>query len=223
MDSVQQRQALTDSLQRGLEQMALELTQPACALLIDYVLLLDKWNKAFNLSAIRDPAEMLPRHLLDSLSVISAIRKYQSHTGKHELTILDVGTGPGLPGIPLAICLPEHRFVLLDSNGKKTRFVLQAIIELGLGNVSVENRRIENYQSDRQVDIVVSRAFASLADFARGCEMVCAADTRLIAMKGLYPADEIEHLPTHWKLTGACKVEVPGSDGERHLIELEKQ
>lgn len=227
MDSVQQRTALLLSLQQGLDRMSLTVLPAAQSLLVDYVLLLDKWNKAFNLSAIRDPAEMLSRHLLDSLSLIPRIQAllqdHKSRLGKNRLTILDVGTGPGLPGIPLAICLPEHQFVLLDSNGKKTRFVLQATIELGLSNVQVENRRIENYQSDRQVDIVVSRAFASLADFARGCETVCGPDTRLIAMKGLYPADEIDHLPPNWMLTGAFRLEVPDSDGERHLIELEKQ
>jgi 16S rRNA (guanine527-N7)-methyltransferase len=215
MDSVQQRTALLLSLQQGLDRMSLTVLPAAQSLLVDYVLLLDKWNKAFNLSAIRDPAEMLSRHLLDSLSLIPRIQAllqdHRSRLGKNRLTILDVGTGPGLPG------------VLLDSNGKKTRFVLQATIELGLSNVQVENRRIENYQSDRQVDIVVSRAFASLADFARGCETVCGPDTRLIAMKGLYPADEIDHLPPNWMLTGAFRLEVPDSDGERHLIELEKQ
>lgn len=227
MDSVQQRTALLRSLQQGLDRMSLTVLPAAQSLLIDYVLLLDKWNKAFNLSAIRDPAEMLSRHLLDSLSLVPRIhallQDHSARLGKNQLTILDVGTGPGLPGIPLAICLPEHRFVLLDSNGKKTRFVLQATIELGLSNVQVENRRIENYQSDQQVDIVVSRAFASLSDFARGCEAVCAPDTRLIAMKGLYPADEIDQLPPNWMLTGAFRLEVPDSDGERHLIELEKQ
>src|SRR5690606_12332902 len=180
MDSVQLRQTLMDSLQRGLAGMSLDLQPTAQSLLIDYVLLLDKWNKAFNLSAIRDPREMLPRHLLDSLTPVAAIRDYQSTKGKEQLTILDVGTGPGLPGIPLAICFPQHRFVLLDSNGKKTRFVTQAIIELGLTNVTAENRRIESYQSGFQVDIVISRAFASLADFASGCEAVCRQDTRLI-------------------------------------------
>ena len=223
MDSVQQRSALLLQLQKGLDQRGLVLTPQQQTLLVDYILLLNKWNKAFNLSAIRDPAEMLSRHLLDSLTLIPRLAFHQSRIAKTPLKILDVGTGAGLPGIPLAICLPQHQFVLLDSNGKKTRFVLQAILELALGNVVLENRRIENYQSDGQVDIVVSRAFASLTDFARGCEAVCGPDTRLIAMKGQYPADEIEQLPPHWLMSGAFKLQVPDADGERHLIELEKQ
>lgn len=210
---------LTKQLQPGLAEMGLDLGQTQQAAMIEYVHLLDKWNQAFNLSAVRDPVEMVSRHLLDSLSLLPRIQ--QLSEGKAGFTILDVGTGPGLPGIPLALSLPEANFVLLDSNGKKTRFVFQAVVALGLNNVKVENARIESYQSPGQLDIVVSRAFSSLADFALGCEHLCGPDTRLLAMKGLYPTDEIADLPSHWQHVDARAVDIPQCDAQRHIIELQ--
>lgn len=198
--------------------MGLSVNQPQQARMIEYVKLLDKWNQAFNLSAVRDPVQMISRHLLDSLSLLPRIQALSA--GKPGFTVLDVGTGPGLPGIPLALCLPEVNFVLLDSNGKKTRFVFQALIALGLKNVKVENTRIESYQSPGQLDIVVSRAFSSLADFASGCEHLCGPQTRLLAMKGLYPAEEIQDLPAHWQHIDARAVDVPHCEAQRHIIEL---
>lgn len=210
--------ALSLELRRGSETLGVDLSEPEVDRLLRFLALLHKWNKAFNLSAVRDPDEMLSRHLLDSLSLLPLIQEFRSHN--HADTVLDVGTGPGLPGIPLAICMPDTQFVLLDSNGKKTRFVFQACIELGLKNVEVENTRIENYQSARQVDIVVSRAFASLIDFTRGCESVAGDNTRLIAMKGQFPAEEIAALPAHWSVTRTHELQIPGCEGDRHFIEL---
>ncbi|MEX2334363.1 MAG: 16S rRNA (guanine(527)-N(7))-methyltransferase RsmG, partial [Pseudohongiella sp.] len=175
---------LAKQLQKGLSDMGLSLSGSQQTRMIEYVMLLDKWNQAFNLSAVRDPRDMVSRHLLDSLTLLPRIRELS--TGKASFYILDVGTGPGLPGIPLALSLPDINFILLDSNGKKTRFVFQALMALGLKNVKVENTRIESYQSPCQLDIVISRAFSSLADFALGREHLCGPDTRLLAMKGLY-------------------------------------
>lgn len=209
---------LSQRLQQGLVEMDFDLSQAQQDAMIEYVNLLDKWNKAFNLSAVRDPSEMVSRHLLDSLSLLPRMK--QLTAGKPGSTVLDVGTGPGLPGIPLAVCLPEVNFVLLDSNGKKTRFVFQALMALALKNVKVENARIESYQSPGQLDIVVSRAFSSLTDFVLGCGHLCAPDTRLLAMKGQYPTDEISDLPAHWQQLDARAVDIPQCDAQRHIIEL---
>lgn len=210
---------LSERLHQGLVDMDLELSAARQDAMIDYVHLLDKWNQAYNLSAVRDPRDMVSRHLLDSLSLLPRIR--QLSAGKADFTILDVGTGPGLPGIPLALSLPEINFVLLDSNGKKTRFVFQALMALGLKNVKVENTRIESYQSPGQLDIVVSRAFSSLADFALGCQHLCGPDTRLLAMKGLYPTEEIRDLPAQWQHVNARAIDIPQCDAQRHIIELQ--
>jgi len=209
---------LAKRLQQGLVDMGLSLSEDVQARMLEYVNLLDKWNQAFNLSAVRDPHEMISRHLLDSLSLLPRIRELSA--GKSGFTILDVGTGPGLPGIPLSLSLPDVNFVLLDSNGKKTRFVFQALIALALKNVKVENTRIESYQSSGQVDIVVSRAFSSLADFVLGCEHLCVPDTRLLAMKGLYPTDEIRDLPAHWQHVNAWAIDIPECEAQRHIVEL---
>jgi 16S rRNA (guanine527-N7)-methyltransferase len=209
---------LAKRLQHGLVDMGLSLSEDVQARMLEYVTLLEKWNQAFNLSAVRDPHEMISRHLLDSLSLLPRIRDLSA--GKLNFTILDVGTGPGLPGIPLALSLPDVNFVLLDSNGKKTRFVFQALMALGIKNVKVENTRIESYQSPGQIDIVVSRAFSSLADFALGCEHLCVADTRLLAMKGLYPTDEIRNLPAHWQCIDTWAIDVPDCEAQRHIVEL---
>ena len=216
-----QEARLLNRLQQGLDDMDLSVDASQCKQLVAYVLLLDKWNKAFNLSAVRDPLQMISRHILDSLSLHSRFVTLQKNEN-HPLCVLDVGTGPGLPGIPLAICFPAMKFYLLDSNGKKTRFLFQSVLSLGLGNVNVENCRIESYQCPDQLDIVVSRAFSSLADFVSGCEPVCRPTTRLLAMKGVYPVEELSDLPANWHLVHAERLDVPGCEGERHIVELMK-
>lgn len=219
-----QRSQLLGRLDQGLETMALPLEPLARERLIDYVLLLAKWNKAYNLSAIRDPLQMVNRHLLDSLSLLPRIIALKEQAAQREpWRVLDVGTGAGLPGIPLAICLPDVQFFLLDSNGKKTRFVFQALTALKLANAQVVHTRIENYQSPGQIAIVVSRAFASLADFARGCTHLCSPETRLLAMKGLYPDAEIAELPAQWQVIHSELLDVPETDGQRHLLELQQR
>jgi 16S rRNA (guanine527-N7)-methyltransferase len=222
-EAEQHFQQFSPVLKQGAAKLGVDLSALEITRLLQFLALLNKWNKAFNLSAVREPKEMMSRHLLDSLSLLPLIREQRSVSSTEAFTVLDVGTGPGLPGIPLAICMADTKFVLLDSNGKKTRFVFQACLELGIKNVEVENTRIENYQSTRQVDIVVSRAFASLADFTRGCEPVAGPNTKLIAMKGQYPAEEVAALPAHWQIIRTHELKIPGSDGDRHFIELVKK
>lgn len=216
-----------EALDQGLTTMGLTLQPSARESLIDYVLLLAKWNQAYNLSAIREPLQMVNRHLLDSLSLLPRIIALKEQAGQvapgESWRVLDVGTGAGLPGIPLAICLPDVEFLLLDSNGKKTRFVFQALTALKLDNAKVVHTRIENYQSQGQIAIVISRAFASLADFAKGCTHLCSPETRLLAMKGLYPDEEVAALPAEWQVIHSELLEVPETDGQRHLLELQRQ
>lgn len=215
------RSHLADQLQQGIELMGLTIDAEKQQLMIDFIVLLHKWNQAFNLSAVRHTDQMISRHLLDSLSLIPLILESTQESSK-TMKILDVGTGPGLPGIPLALNFPDARFVLLDSNGKKTRFVSHAALELGIKNVNVENTRIESYQSLEQLDIVVSRAFSSLADFAEACSHLCGPATRLLAMKGQLPADELSVLPPSWMVVSKAQMHVPGTDAERHIIEIKK-
>jgi 16S rRNA (guanine527-N7)-methyltransferase len=172
-----------------------------------------KWNHHFNLLGMTKVEGIKSKHILDSLAVSPFL------TGD---TILDVGTGAGLPGIPLAIVNPGKHFVLLDSNGKKTRFLFQVKVALGLDNVTVENTRIENYQSTRQIDIVMSRAFASLRDMVDLSKHLLNEHGQWLAMKGRYPEQEIAELPSSAQFIGTEKLSIPGEDGERHLVRLKR-
>ena len=176
-----------------------------------YLELLQRWNKVYNLTAVRDPAQMLPLHLWDSLSVVPFIKAEQC---------LDVGSGAGLPGIPLAIMRPQQQFTLLDTNGKKTRFIQQAALELGLANIKVVQNRVEQWQPEQKFAAIISRAFASLADFVTVSGMHLQAQGRLYAMKGRYPESEIAELPQGWSVAGSHQLMVPGLEAERHLLEL---
>lgn len=178
-----------------------------------YLVELLKWNQHFNLLGISKVQGIKSKHILDSL----AVSPYLS--GK---TILDVGTGAGLPGIPLAIANPNKHFVLLDSNGKKTRFLFQVKVTLGLSNVTVENCRIENYQSKRQIDIVLSRAFASLGDMIDLSQHLLGEQGLWLAMKGRYPEQELAELPGSAQVIGVEKLSIPGEEGERHLVRLKR-
>ncbi|MEZ5523627.1 MAG: 16S rRNA (guanine(527)-N(7))-methyltransferase RsmG [Pseudomonadales bacterium] len=198
-------------LQQGIESLDLKLSDEQFQLLIDYLGLLQKWNKAYNLTAVRDPEDMVTYHLLDSLTLAK-------HFQQPALSVIDVGTGAGLPGIVLAILFPEHRFTLLDSNGKKTRFLMQAKIELGLDNVDVVNSRVELFQPDGGFDIVISRAFTALDNFANITSHLCAAGGLFYAMKGKYPQQEIELLPESFKVVTIDRLLVPGLPDERHLV-----
>lgn len=200
-------------LSSGLSQLGLNCSLAVQAQLRDYVLLLDKWNQVYNLTAVRDPNEMVTRHLLDSLAILPYLQGTR---------VLDVGTGAGLPGIPLAIvsneCCPEREFVLLDSNSKKTRFVQQTIAELKLTNVDVVHQRSEEYCPQELFDVVVSRAFASIADMLKNSGQHCAENGVILAMKGTDPADELKEIPEGFALKSVHVLEIPGLDGQRHVV-----
>ena len=205
--------SLTSELTSLLKQADLELTPEQVSLLIQYVELLVKWNKAYNLTSVRDPSEMLIKHIMDSLMVGKVLR------GQH---FIDVGTGPGLPGIPLAILFPERQFVLLDSLGKRITFLRQVVFQLKLANVTPVLSRVEEYQAEIPFDGVLSRAFASLNDMAKWCQHLIDDSGRLFALKGLYPHEELEALPAEISLVDSYKITVPKLAGERHVIELKK-
>ena len=200
-------------LAEGLAAMGVILDEEQQQLALAYLALLMKWNKAYNLTAVRDPQEMVARQLLDSYSILKLVR------GKR---VLDVGTGPGLPGIPLAIALPEVHFTLLDSNGKKTRFVQQAITELGLKNVGVFWGRVEDYHPQDLYDTVTARAFADLAKMEQLTTHLIAEGGQLLAMKGLVPQEEIEQLKQQGYQIHTEKLFVPDTEGQRHAIILQK-
>ncbi len=190
-----------------LASMSVQASEGQCARLGQYLALLAKWNRVYNLTAIRDPKQMLSEHLLDSVSLTPYV------SGPR---VLDVGTGGGLPGIPLAILLPNIEFVLLDSNAKKTRFVQQAVIELELDNVEVTCNRIEAYRPDATPEQITSRAFASLRRFADGVLHLCDTSTQLLAMKGKYPHEELAELGDI--KTEVIALTVPTMTAERHLV-----
>ena len=208
--------AETDSLTRqlayGAEQMQIALTAEQLTALRAYLDLLQKWNKAYNLTAIREPERMVALHLLDSLAVHPFVQEADN--------IADVGTGPGLPGIVLAIMNPHKTFTLLDSNGKKTRFLFQARTALGLDNVTIVNDRVEAYHPPRPFDMIVSRAFASLADMTHWCQHLRAEQGCFLAMKGQYPQDEIAAIADKFRVVASDAISVPGVEGERHLLRL---
>jgi 16S rRNA (guanine527-N7)-methyltransferase len=202
-------------LKKGLEIMGMDLPETAPGKLIDYLGLLSHWNRAFNLTAIRDSDEMLSKHLLDSIGVMPYIG---------EGLILDVGSGAGLPGIPLAIAMPRNRFVLIDSNGKKTRFLTQARIALGLDNVEIVNQRVEAYspmKDDHRIyfDAVVARAYASSNEIIKNTAHLHKPETRILIMQG--KLDESIDVPGY-VLKQSHTLNIYGLDAERHLLEIEK-
>ena len=182
--------------------------------LIQYLELLIKWNKAYNLTAIRDPEEMFIKHLVDSLSMAPFI--------KGEF-ILDVGTGPGLPGIPMAIMFPSKHFSLIDSNGKKTRFLVQAKMSLAIANIEVFNVRVENLPTDKLFDQIMSRAFTALDNMVVLCKHLLSPNGEFLAMKGLVPKDEIALLDSDYRIVSIMPLIVPGCMDQRHLITIKKK
>ncbi len=197
----------------GLQQLNCTLDEAQLASLKHYVELLNRWNKAYNLTAIRDPKEMIPLHVFDSLVVADLIKGDNC---------LDVGSGAGLPTIPLAIMQPQRQFTALDTNSKKTRFIQQAVIELSLKNVTVEHARVEKWQTNQTFDAIISRAFASIYDFVTTSSTHLSENGVLYAMKGRYPEEEIHYLPKEFQLIESHQLEVPYVDGQRHLLEIKK-
>jgi 16S rRNA (guanine527-N7)-methyltransferase len=197
-----------EALAEGCAALGLSLTAEQHARLLRYLALLQKWNRVYNLTAIRDEAKLVSHHLLDSLAVVPHLRGHR---------VLDVGTGAGLPGIAIAVASPAVEVVMLDSNHKKLAFVTQAVGELGLSNASVERTRVEQWHPARGFDTVISRAFAELPDFARLAGHLLAPGGRLLAMKGLHPHEEIAGLPEGFSCEQVLTLKVPGMDA-RHLV-----
>lgn len=203
--------SIEQSIIDGSERLGIPLSSEATEQLAAYLGLLERWNRAYNLTAVRDPEAMVVRHVLDSLSIWPWIGRGR---------VLDVGSGAGLPGIPLAIARPECAFCLLDSNGKRTRFLIQATAELHLTNIEVVRSRVEDYRPYPLFDCVVSRAFATLAELLAAAGRLCAPQGQLLAMKGIFPDDELACLPLDYSLVGVYPLYIPGLDAERHLVHL---
>ncbi|TIH10513.1 16S rRNA (guanine(527)-N(7))-methyltransferase RsmG [Pseudomonas leptonychotis] len=204
-----------EELREGARELGVELSAEQHEQLLAYLALLIKWNKAYNLTAVRDPDEMVSRHLLDSLSVVP----YVVEAGDNWL---DVGSGGGMPGIPLAILFPERQFTLLDSNGKKTRFLTQVKLELKLANLQVIHSRVEEFQPEQPFSGICSRAFSSLEDFSNWTRHLGDVNTQWLAMKGVHPDDELQALPADFSLTATHVLKVPGCQGQRHLLILRR-
>lgn len=204
----------SEELSTGAREMGVELSARQHDQLLAYLALLIKWNKGYNLTAVRDPDEMVSRHLLDSLSILPHVDDSPRW--------LDVGSGGGMPGIPLAIMFPEKQITTLDSNGKKTRFQTQVKLELKLDNLQVIHSRVEAFRPEQPFTGIVSRAFSSLEDFTNWTRHLDDTQTRWLAMKGLHPADELVALPADFHLDSAHALAVPGCQGQRHLLILRR-
>ncbi len=205
--------SLAPRIAEGLAAMGVDLPAPARERLEQHLNLIAKWNRVHNLTAVRETEQMVVLHLLDSLSVLPHLESARS--------VLDVGTGPGLPGIPIAIARPEARVTLLDSSHKKCAFLQQAKTELALANVEVVCDRVENWRPDGKFDAVVSRAFSDLADFVAQAQHLVAPGGQLIAMKGVYPFDEIARVPATHRVARVLELHVPTLDAKRHLVFVE--
>jgi len=209
--------SLAAVLRDGLAAMGLVLSAEVQARLLDYVALLKKWNATYNLTAIRDEGQMVTQHLLDSLSVLPALQE-SALAGRRWA---DIGSGAGLPGIPLAIVRPDLDMSLIETVAKKAAFQRQAKIELGLANVIVVNSRVEDVAGG-VFDAVISRAFADLAEFVRLAGHLLRQGGRLYAMKGQFPEDEMSRLPSDWAVVDCTRLNVPGLDAQRHLLVIER-
>ena len=200
---------LAAELARGVDTLDVALGEDVQPKLLAYLALLQRWNRVHNLTAVRDVNQMLTRHLLDSLAVVPHLKGER---------ILDVGSGAGLPGIPIALALPRARVTLLESSHKKSAFLNQALIELGMANASVVHERVERWQPGEQFDVVISRAFADLSEFVALAGRHCRQDGVLAAMKGVYPFEEIRNLPPGYAVRQVIALDVPGLDAKRHVV-----
>ena len=207
-------------LSEGLALLGLTVSSENQKKIIDYVNLMIKWNRAYNLTSVREPSEILTRHIFDSLAAGAHL---------HGENIIDVGSGAGLPGIPLALAYPDKQFTLLDSNGKKARFLFHVQHALDIPNVFVVNERVEGYQKFndlkpgarlRRFDTIISRAFSSLRDMLYNTEHLCETEGMFLAMKGVYPLTELHELPAEFNLHEVLKLDVPFLSGERHLVKI---
>jgi 16S rRNA (guanine527-N7)-methyltransferase len=208
---------VSNDVEQRLEIGLAELDVPAAGdrihALVRYLELLQQWNRAYNLTSVTEPADMVVRHLLDSATALPFLSG---------AAVLDAGTGPGLPGIPLAVLDPSRRFTLLDSVGKKIRFLHQVVTELRLANVTLAQSRLESFEPPAPFDLVICRALTSLAEFAALGGRLLAPGGRLVAMKGKCPDDEIARIRPPWRASEVRRVTVPGLDAERHVVVLER-
>ncbi|GLS90375.1 ribosomal RNA small subunit methyltransferase G [Psychromonas marina] len=204
--------SLLEQLQTMLAETELSIPADQQNKLIQLVELLAKWNKAYNLTSVRDPQQMLVKHIMDSIVVSPHLQGQR---------LIDVGTGPGLPGLPLAILNPDKQFVLLDSLGKRLRFIRQAVLELGLKNVEFVQSRVEEYQPEEKFDVVLSRAFASLEDMLFWCKHLPNTNGHFLALKGQFPEQEIKMLDKQFTFIESIALQVPNLEGERCLVKVE--
>jgi 16S rRNA (guanine527-N7)-methyltransferase len=208
------REDLQKVLIEGLTDSNIAVNKEQQEKLIDYVLMMNKWNKTYNLTSVRDPREMMIKHIIDSIIISPHIT---------ENTYIDVGTGPGLPGIPLAIMHPNKTFILLDSLGKRVRFMKQVAYELGIDNIQPVQARVEDFHSTIRIDAVLSRAFASLKDMLHWCQHLVDSSGTFLALKGQLPQQEIEQLPDNFILRDVIELQIPKLEGDRHLIKIQKK
>ncbi len=202
---------LAPELARGLAELDLSLEPAVHQKLLTYLALLEKWNQVYNLTAVRNPQQMLYAHLLDSLAVLPYLPAG---------AIVDVGSGAGLPGIPIALARPDAPITLLDSNHKKASFLREAVMQLGIENIAVVCRRVEEFLPAEKFAVVISRAFSDLAEFLRLTRHLCAPGGKFLAMKGLLPYEELNQLPADITLADSRPLLVPGVEGQRHLLTL---
>ena len=203
----------TELLEKGLLALCLPLGADQQGLLLQYLVLLEKWNQVYNLTAIRDLTKIVGAHLLDSLSVVPLL------TG---VSILDVGSGAGLPGIPLAVAMPGCEVTLLDSNHKKAAFLRQAVADLALKNANVVCERVESWVAPKGFDVIISRAFSDLGEFVSLAARLLAPRGVIAAMKGLHPFEELERLPSEFRVKEVRALQVPGLEANRHLVLIER-
>lgn len=208
------RETLRELLLQGCAEMKLELQSGQIDKLLAYLDLLQKWNKTYNLTALRDPLQMLSHHLLDSLAVVPAFA--------HAKRVLDVGAGAGLPGLVLAIVYPQMVVELIDTVQKKTAFMNQVKLELGLSKVTIHTGRVEKLHVKQAYDVITSRAFADLADFVNWSGHLLAQDGQFIALKGLDPEQEKQALPAAWRVSKVEPVHVAQLDAARHLVYIQR-
>ena len=204
------RAALAEVLKQGVAELGLALSAAQQEQLLDYLALLNKWNSVYNLTSVRDPMQMMTLHLLDTLAAVPAFEGAQN--------VLDVGAGGGLPGVVLAISKPDMKLSMIDTVHKKTAFLTQVKAELGLANVTVYTKKVQELEVKQPFDVITSRAFADLSDFVNWSGHLLAEGGRFIALKGTAPQDERERLPEPWKVERLQALEVPGLEAERHLV-----
>ena len=205
---------LRNLLQDGIDQLGVTLTAAQSKKLLDYLMLLQKWNGIYNLTAVREPEQMVKQHLLDCLAVLPAFQDVQS--------VLDVGSGGGLPGIVLAIAFPKMQVSLIDTVQKKTAFLTQVKVELGLENVTVLSGRVEQLDNGRKFDVITSRAFSELKAFIELTSHLLKENGHYIAMKGVFPETEMANLPKGWQVSKVWPLKIPGLQAERHLILMDR-